>query len=82
MINRSVATPEVETRPDARLDVPHRRFHRVRHLVVVGPAWRVGEGDAAGDCCCMWRISLLSFRKRGAVGGLWFGHSGAEERVC
>ena len=56
MINRSVATPEVEPRPDARLDVPHGRSHRVAHhvVVVVGPIRGAGEGDAAGDCCYMY----------------------------
>lgn len=51
MINRSVSPPQIEPRPDSRLDVPDRLLHRVRHhVVVVGGMF--GERDAGRDGGC------------------------------
>lgn len=53
MVNGPVPPPEVEARLDARFDVPHGHFHRVRDIV--GSIGGFGEGDAGGDCCCSGR---------------------------
>lgn len=60
MIDRPMSMPQIETRPYACFDVTDSQLHRVRY--VFSPIGRLGEGDAAGDCC--YNGSQSIFRKR------------------